>query len=136
MPVRNGRFFLQRSLGSLVCQSFSDWELIAIDDASSDGSYALLRDWSEKDPRIRPFRLPENQGASAARNYAIQQARSGMIAYLDCDDEYYPDYLEQVERLQGKAHVLVFGYDAVDEDGTLLGIGKRTTWDRRRCGIS
>jgi glycosyltransferase involved in cell wall biosynthesis len=129
MPVYNGMEFLSNSLQSVVAQTYNRWELLAFDDGSTDGSYDLLCEWSATEPRIRVFRLPENRGASAARNHAIRQARSGMIAYLDCDDEYYPDYLEQVNRLQGEAHVLVFQYDALDEDGTLLGSGKRTTWD-------
>lgn len=129
MPIYNGAEFFSRSLRSLSAQTYEHWELVAVDDGSTDGSYDVLRQWSAEDPRIRAFRLPENRGPSAARNHAIRQARSGMVAYLDCDDEYYPDYLEQVERLQGKAHVLVFAYDAVDEDGTLLGPGKQTTWD-------
>jgi hypothetical protein len=52
-----------------------------------------------------------------------------MIAYLDCDDEYYPDYLEWVHRCRAKADVLVFAYDAIDDDGVFLRPGEVRTWD-------
>ena len=117
MPVHNGAATLDRALRSVVAQTFCDWELLAVDDASSDESANVLRRWTAEDGRIRPFRLDENRGVSAARNVAIQNARGPVVCYLDQDDEYYPDYLANVARLRDKADVLVFGYDFVYEDG-------------------
>src|SRR5262249_32229936 len=114
LPVFNGTRFLAQSLHSVISQSFQNWELLGVDDGSSDGSYELLSHYAASDSRIRLFRLPENRGPAAARNYALRQARGATIAYIDCDDEYYPDYLGHVFRWHSQADVLVFLYDAVD----------------------
>lgn len=129
MPVFNGARFLDRSVASVQSQGFADWELIAVDDCSTDGSYAWLCRYAASDPRVRPFQLPANSGPSAARNLALRYCRGQMIAYLDCDDEYYPDYLDWVYRCRSKADVLVFAYDAVDDDGVFLRPGEVRTWD-------
>jgi glycosyltransferase involved in cell wall biosynthesis/GT2 family glycosyltransferase len=116
MPVRNGAALLGRAIRSLLRQTCPDWELIAVDDCSSDGSAEMLKAWADRDPRIRLVRLPENVGPGAARNAALRVAQGRMIAYLDHDDEYFPDYLEAVMRHRGKGDVLVFGYDVVHDD--------------------
>jgi glycosyltransferase involved in cell wall biosynthesis len=116
MPVHSGAATLDRALQSVVAQTFRDWEVLAVDDASTDESSNILRRWAAEDGRIRLFRLDENRGASASRNVAIQNARGPMVSYLDHDDEYYPNYLELVARHRDKGDVLVFGYDFVYED--------------------
>lgn len=129
MPVFNGAGFLKRALGSVLSQTFQDWELIAVDDASQDESYQLLCQYGASDPRVHSQRLTQNRGPSAARNHALRHAIGSTITYLDCDDEYYPNYLQHVWRWQLKADVLVFAYDAVDDGVGLLGLGRRITWD-------
>lgn len=129
MPVFNGARFLDRSVRSLLKQTFPHWELLAVDDCSSDNSYSLLCHYSTSDSRIRPFRLTENRGPSSARNEALRYANGRMIAYLDCDDEYYADYLGYVSRCAHKADVLIFAYDAIDETGMIVPQGEVWTWD-------
>jgi glycosyltransferase involved in cell wall biosynthesis len=126
MPVYNGDQTVDRAVTSLQRQTFTDWELLAVDDGSTDASYERLRGWSEHDPRIRVLRTAANRGPSAARNEAIRHATAEMIAYLDCDDEFYPDYLEQVARLCDRADVLIFGYDYVIDGEDL---SQARTWD-------
>jgi GT2 family glycosyltransferase len=116
-PVYNGAATLDRALRSVYGQTFPNWEVVAVDDGSTDGSYDILRRWADMDRRVRPLRQGENSGVSAARNAAIRAARGEFVAYLDQDDEYHPDYLAQVARLHGRADVLVFGYNLVSEDG-------------------
>ena len=112
-------------------QTFLDWELLAVDDASSDESAEILQRWAAEDGRIRLFRLDENGGIGAARNLAIQNARGPLVSYLDRDEEYYPDYLANVARFRDRADVLLFGYDFVYEDGPL---GERpASWDPGRA---
>lgn len=129
MPVFNRTRFLDRSVRSVLFQSFPDWELLAVDDCSADGSYEVLCRYAVSDSRVRPLQLAANSGPSAARNLALRQSRGEMIAYLDCDDEYYPDYLGWVYRCRSKADVLVFAYDATDDDGMFLRAGEIRTWD-------
>jgi len=111
MPVYNGSETLARAISSLQSQVFLNWELIAIDDGSTDSTKLLLLGWSREDARIRVLHSAEIRGPAASRNLGIGLAKGDMVTYLDCDDEYYPDFLEHVNRLSGRADVLVFGYD-------------------------
>lgn len=115
-PVFNGAIFLDRAVESLLRQTFQRWELLAIDDASTDDSHQRLVDWSHRDCRIRVLRLAENRGHAAARNEGLRHAAGSLIAYLDHDDEYYPGYLERVDRHGERADVLVSGYDLIHDD--------------------
>lgn len=115
MPVYNGVGTVARAITSLKRQGLTAWELLAVDDGSTDGSLELLEALGKADRRIRVLRTDENLGASAARNVGLRSATGQMIAYLDCDDEFYPEYLDNVDRLGAKGDVLVFGYDYVDE---------------------
>ena len=90
MPCYNARAHLPRSVGSVLAQSFQDWELIAVDDGSVDDTRAWLA--SQGDPRIHVLAQP-NRGVSAARNAGLEQARGEYIAFLDADDTWEPDFL-------------------------------------------
>ena len=130
LPVYNGAALLGRALDSVLHQTFAAWEVVAVDDGSTDGSYEALQRWAARDCRVRAIRLAENNGVGAARNVAIQNARGPLISYLDQDDEYYSDYLASAAQFRDKAGVLVFGYDFVYEDGPA---GSRpASWDPRR----
>jgi hypothetical protein len=116
MPVFNGGTLLDRAVDSLRRQSFSNWELLAIEDGSTDDTHERLLRWNRQDPRIRVVRLTGNRGPAAARNEGLRHAVGTMVAYLDHDDEYYEDYLERVQRFRGRADVLVFRYDTIRDD--------------------
>jgi glycosyltransferase involved in cell wall biosynthesis len=125
-PVFNGALLLDRAVESLHRQTFQRWELLAIDDASTDDSHERLLDWSHRDRRIRVLRLAENRGHAAARNEGLRHAAGSLIAYLDHDDEYYPGYLERLDRHGDRADVFVSGYDLVHDD---LGANpRRASW--------
>ncbi len=125
-PIHNGGATIYRAIESVVALTCPSWELIAIDDCSSDGTYERLLASASKDVRIRPLRTKTNLGPSAARNLGLRSARGQYVAYLDCDDEYYPEVLEKAAALIGKADVLVFGYDYIVEGETPP---KRYSWD-------
>jgi glycosyltransferase involved in cell wall biosynthesis len=127
MPVFNGAATLDRAIRSVQFQTFSGWELIAVDDCSTDDSMAILQRWAERDGRIRIERLDENRGVSAARNAAIRAARGEFVGYLDQDDEYYTDHLAHVRELKDRGDVLMFGYDFVYGDGPAA--GRIPSWD-------
>jgi lipopolysaccharide biosynthesis glycosyltransferase len=132
MPVWNGAAYLKRSIDSVLAQSFSRWELLAVDDGSTDGSYDILHTFASTEPRIRVFRSSRNEGASAARNRALRAARGKAITYLDCDDEYYADYLHEVSTRLGQWDVLVFAYDILSPTPERDGKPHPATWDPAR----
>ncbi|WP_396033226.1 glycosyltransferase [Candidatus Cyanaurora vandensis] len=95
MPAFNQAAFLPTALASLYSQTFIDWELIAVDDGSTDTTCRIL-DQATQDPRCRHFRLGTNRGLGAALNWALDQARGDLIAYLPCDDLFYPEHLARL----------------------------------------
>jgi len=96
MPVYNKSRYIRRALNSVLAQKYQDWEIIAVDDGSSDESAAIIE--SFLDPKIRCIRR-ENQGVSVARNFGIAEANTDWIAFLDADDEYTPTFLERIARI-------------------------------------
>ena len=96
MPLYNGVHEIHRALHSVLEQRFSDFELIVVNDGSTDGGEKTVRDLN--DGRIRVVDQ-ENKGVSAARNRGIAEAQSELVAFLDADDEWKPDFLETISRL-------------------------------------
>jgi glycosyltransferase involved in cell wall biosynthesis len=88
----NRGHLLGRAIRSVLRQSWKDWELIVVDDGSTDGTGAALQTLVRSHPRIRYIRQP-NGGVAAARNAGMRRARGRFIAFLDSDDEYTPGHL-------------------------------------------
>jgi glycosyltransferase involved in cell wall biosynthesis len=92
MPVYNSKAYLADSIGSILAQTFADWELICVDDGSSDGSLEILQSYQRADPRVRVITRP-NTGVTRARNDGIAVARGRYIAAMDSDDVALPERL-------------------------------------------
>lgn len=99
VPVYNAGALLEPCIESVLAQSFTDWELLLIDDASTDGSAAVCRRYAASDSRIRALAMPRNSGPSAARNFGIDCAKGSFIAFLDSDDRLAPCFLEQLRQI-------------------------------------
>ena len=122
MAVYNAAPFLREAIGSVLSQTWRDFELIVVDDASTDDSPEVLLCFD--DPRIRIIRHLANLGASLSRNDALAAARGELIAIMDADDVCAPERLaRQVEFLDANPAVGVVGcgiYDNLDAAGTVL----------------
>ncbi len=123
MPAHNAAAYIGQAIRSILDQSFSAWELLIIDDASTDDTSRLVKTYQKKDDRIRLFSVSKNLGPSAARNLGIKHARGAYLAILDSDDLAHPLRLEK-EYLYLQSHkdaTLVAGsYDYIDESGRVL----------------
>jgi glycosyltransferase involved in cell wall biosynthesis len=95
IPLYNKENFIVNTLQSVLQQSFTDFEVIVVNDGSTDGSAEKIQQFN--DPRIRYF-IKENEGVSAARNHGITVALSDYITFIDADDYWYPDFLQQMSR--------------------------------------
>ena len=95
MAVYNAQQWLSASIGSLISQTMNDWQLICIDDASTDGSLTMLREWEQRDNRIEVIALAENGGQAHARNIGLRKAQGDYICFLDADDTLSVDALQQ-----------------------------------------
>jgi|GEM_PF-2520090 glycosyltransferase involved in cell wall biosynthesis len=101
MPVYNGSEFLQTSIESVLNQTESRFELLAIDDASTDNSVGILKKYQAKDPRIKVLENTKNQGVSSSRNRALKHAKGQYIALMDCDDIcIHERFSTQIHRIQ------------------------------------
>ncbi len=94
-PSYNSFLFIEECVQSVLSQSFSDWELLIVDDCSKDNSVSLIESITKGDDRIQLISLDENVGAAEARNVAIRQAQGKFIAFLDSDDVWKSDKLEK-----------------------------------------
>jgi len=96
IPLYNKEKYVRRAVDSVLAQSFRNFELIVVNDGSTDNSPAIVRQYS--DPRIRLIDQ-ENRGVSAARNRGIRDAQGELIAFLDADDEWKSTFLETIKKL-------------------------------------
>ena len=94
VAVYNAAPFLPRCLESLLGQTLSDVQVLCVDDASTDDSLALLRQYAERDKRIEVIHLDKNQGQAHARNVALARASGNFVCFLDADDWFAADALE------------------------------------------
>lgn len=95
VPVYKAEKYLDKCVESILDQSFSDFELILVDDGSPDNCPAMCDEWAGKDKRIRVIHQ-KNQGASAARNTGLDHARGDYVMFCDCDDMVSPDWIHHL----------------------------------------
>ncbi len=120
VPVFNGETTIRRTVASVLRQSFGDFEILVIDDGSTDRTAAIVREFGDARIRLLPF---ENRGLAASRNRGIRAARGEFIAFLDADDLWLPDKLAlQVTALgQHPGAALAYGWsDCIDAEDRLL----------------
>ncbi len=95
MPVFDGAAFIRRALDSLLAQTLTEWELVIVDDGSTDATAEIVAPYLD-DRRIRYRRWSENRGLGAVLNRGLDEARAPLIAYLPCDDVYYAEHLARL----------------------------------------
>ena len=125
VPVFNVERFITDTMDSVRRQTYPCWELLLIEDGSSDRSVEIIEKYMVRtgDERIRLIRQPSNMGAAKARNRGLMEARGRYIAYLDADDLWMPEKLEhELAFLKEKGAAFVFtGYEFADEQGNGMG---------------
>lgn len=122
LSTYNRAHFLKEAIESVCCQTFSDWELIVMDDGSTDGTGDIVKAWAKKDSRVRHIRR-NNMGISAVRARSIAFAQGEYITFLDDDDEFAPNKLElQVPFLDAHPEVgMVYSYvEMIDAEKKLI----------------
>ena len=96
IPTYNRADLLPTAISSVLAQTYTDWELIVVDDASTDNTMEVIKEWEAKDSRIRSISLNINSGGPAhPKNVGVESARGEFIAFLDHDDEWLPEKLKK-----------------------------------------
>lgn len=123
MPAYNSENFIAEAIQSVQAQTFTDWELLVVDDASTDGTSRIIREIAALDQRIKPHTFSVNQGAGMARDAGLSMACGRYIAFLDADDLWMPQKLDrQLEFMTRTEQPFSFSYyDLMDEAGKPLG---------------
>ena len=124
MPSYNCGKFVEETIHSVQAQTYQNWEIIFIDDCSSDDTITKVSSMREEDSRIRLFQNKINSGAAVSRNNALQEAKGRWIAFLDSDDLWEPTKLEkQVRFMEENGYKFSYTcYQEMDADGNLTGI--------------
>ncbi|MGL4464397.1 MAG: glycosyltransferase family 2 protein [Planctomycetia bacterium] len=121
LPVYDGARYLAESIESCLCQTLADWELIVVDDGSTDDTGRIVR--SFRDPRIHSLRHAVNRRLPAALNTGFRQCRGEYLTWTSCDNRYAPHALEVLARRldEDPAVDLIYSdFDLIDENGALL----------------
>jgi teichuronic acid biosynthesis glycosyltransferase TuaG len=93
-PTYNSEKFITETIQSVQNQTYKNWEMLIVDDCSSDKTVAIIQQFMEDDHRIHLIRLNKNSGASKARNKAINEVKGDFMTFLDADDIWFPDFIE------------------------------------------
>lgn len=122
MPCYNMEKFISDSIMSVRNQTHSNWELLIVDDASTDATVAIIKKHCEQDNRIHFTVKPEHSGIADSRNQCLKQAQGQYLAFLDADDVWHPEKLETQLRFMAEKKVCFTysAYDCIDEMGQPL----------------
>ena len=117
IPAYNAEKYIEKTVRSVLRQTYIDYEIVIVDDCSSDKTYSIVQDLAQEDKRIKCYQNEKNQGVANTRNYAIAQSKGKYIALLDADDIWVETKLEkQIKLLQEtKAQIAYCSYAFIDE---------------------
>lgn len=134
MPSYNSSHWIKETIESVQAQTYTNWELLITDDASTDDTVSVIKEKQKKDSRIKLFVSEKNQGAGQSRNNSLKYAKGRYIAYLDSDDLWDECKLEHQLAFMDEKHVAMCytDYDLIDENGAYrktIHVQKSVTYD-------
>jgi glycosyltransferase involved in cell wall biosynthesis len=136
MPVCNARRFLDDAVGSVLAQTFADFEFVVFDDASEDGTAGALREWARRDRRIRLVGSPRRLGLSGSSNAAVRAARAPLVARMDADDVAHPERLaRQLAVMRARPEVVLAGTLCEGIDAAGRRVRPRDRWRLVRASL-
>ena len=124
VPNYNCEKFIEETVNSVINQTYKNWELLIVDDCSTDGSVEVIKKLQAADGRIKLFINEKNSGAAASRNKALKEASGKWIAFLDSDDLWLPDKLEkQIAFMEENGYKFSYtAYEHIDENSNSLNV--------------
>jgi glycosyltransferase involved in cell wall biosynthesis len=125
MPAYNAERYIDRAIDSVLAQTFTDFELVIVDDVSSDRTWEIIQERAAADPRVKAFRNERNGGVGPTINRGIELSRAPLIGRLDADDMSTPDrFAKQIALLEANPHFVVVGCYAshINENDDVLSL--------------
>tara|TARA_R110001606_G_scaffold355312_1_gene506180 strand:- start:8802 stop:9722 length:921 start_codon:yes stop_codon:yes gene_type:complete len=121
MNCYNGEAYLREALDSVFQQSFTDWQLVFVDNCSTDSSFSILSDYNQE--KVKYIKTDKNVLLGEARNLGIKHCLGTFISFLDCDDVYYPDALQKAYDLISSSNCILAygGHDNINSKGEIIG---------------
>ena len=119
-PCYNASAFIEQTIESVLAQTYTNWEMLIVDDCSKDNSAEIIKNYAEKDGRIKYLKTETSSGSpTKPRNIAIENALGRYIAFLDSDDVWLPTKLEeQIPLLKDKRTAIAYSnYEKISEEG-------------------
>ena len=132
IPAYNGEAYIAASLSSVLSQTFADFEIVVVNDGSTDSTADIVSDFAARDSRVRQVAKP-NSGISDTLNLGLAKARGELIARLDADDIMLPDRLmRQVDQMSRHADMAICGtdFECIDSHGRVLSVVRPSPHDR------
>lgn len=122
MPAYNSEKYITQAIESILNQSYANWELLIINDCSTDSTEKIIKRYQAQDKRIKLITLGKNKGVANARNIGMQNAKGNYIAFLDSDDIWQPEKLQrQIQMLESNdAYITYTEYLIIDETGQTI----------------
>lgn len=118
MPAYNASAYIETTIRSVICQTYQNWELLIVDDCSTDETVAVAK--ATGDSRVKVLSNQKNSGAAVSRNYALREASGRWIAFLDSDDLWFPQKLEnQLNFMKEQNCPFCFTDYLIERDGCL-----------------
>ncbi len=127
VPCYNVSKYIGTAIESVLAQTYSNWELLITDDASTDNTVDIINRYINQDARIHLYKLEKNFGAGIARNNSILQAKGRYIAFLDADDWWYPNKLDQqVQFMLSNGYEFTFtAFEYADAELNVIGVSHK-----------
>ena len=131
IPCFNGERYLSECLNSVLCQDMADFELLLIDDGSTDGTLDIARHYAQRDARVRVLHQP-NAGVSAARNLGLDHASGEWVTFVDCDDLLVPGALGwMLNAATDGVDMVVCAHETFDAQGNRETVYPQTCWPKK-----
>ena len=134
-PAYNAAAYIAETIESVLAQTYTNWEMLIVNDCSKDNTAEIVQSYAEKDKRIKLINLKQNSGAAIARNTAIQNAKGRYIAFLDSDDLWKKEKLQkQIEFMQKNGYAftfhnfIMFNDGMKKENGKLIKVARQTNY--------
>lgn len=108
-PAYNSAKFIAETIQSVQNQTHENWEMIIVDDGSSDETVAIVQAFIDEDKRIQCYKLAQNSGTGVARNFAIEKAKGDYMTFIDADDIWFPNFIENsIKTIEKTGNSFVF----------------------------